>query len=121
MIKQFSLKTWFGVKELAISLIVTQVIVKFFIEFPEVSKLSTGLPIYQTAWLLTAGWLVLLPLCLQDYRDGFRAGAIWGIVNAVLAVWAPVSGTCNHWFLGFAIGAQCLLIALTCWWVYKRA
>ncbi len=113
--------TIFSAKWLAILLIGSQLVVKFFIEFTEASRLSTSLPIYQTVWVLTAGWLILLPLCIQDNRGAFLAGVLWGIVNAVGAVAAPLSGICDHWVIGSAVGIQCLLIAVTCYFTYKRA
>ncbi len=111
----------FSAKWLAILLIGSQLITKFFIEFTEVSRISTSLPVYQTVWVLTAGWLILLPLCIQDYRGAFLAGVLWGIVNAVGGVVAPLSGICDHWVIGSAVGIQCLLIAVTCYSAYKSA
>ncbi len=113
--------TMFSVKWLAILLIGSQLVVKFLVEFPAVSGLNTTEPIYPVAWLLTAGWLILMPLCIQDNRGAFLVAAIWGVVNAILAVLPPLTGICNHLALGTAIGIQCLLIAVACYLAYKTA
>lgn len=112
-------KAMFSTKRIAIALIGSQVIVKYFIEFQEVSKLTTSLPIAPTAWLLQAGWLILLPLCLLGRREAFQAGAAWGVVNAVLAVAVPLVGICKHVVLGPAIGVQCILITVACHYAAK--
>ncbi len=119
--KRGSFLTMFSAKWLAILLIASQLVVKFLVEFPAVSTLNTTEPIYPVAWLLTAGWLILMPLCIQDNRGAFLAAAIWGIVDTVLAVLPPLAGICNHLALGIAIGIQCLLIAAACYLAYKSA
>jgi hypothetical protein len=58
---------------------ISQVLVKFFIEFREVSQLTTELPIQATVWVLAAGWLVALPLGLQGNRRSLGFGAVWGL------------------------------------------
>ncbi len=113
--------TMFSAKWLAILLIGSQLVVKLFVEFPAVSALNTTEPIYPVAWLLTGGWLILMPLCIQDRRGAFLAAAIWGVVDAVLAVLPPLAGICNHLALGIGIGLQCLLISAACYLAYKSA
>ncbi len=119
--KRGSFPAVISAKWLAILMIGSQLVVKFLVEFPTVSGLNTTEPIYPVAWLLTAGWLILMPLCIQDNRGAFLAGAVWGVVDAILAVLPPLTGICNHLALGTAIGIQCLLITGACYLAYKSA
>jgi hypothetical protein len=98
-------------RRVAIALILLQLFVKFYVEIPNAYGLSTNLPVRETVWVLIAAWLILVPLYAVGNKWALLAGVILGLLHGALALYMPLSGTCNHFVIGLIVSIQGLLIA----------
>lgn len=106
---------------LSVFLMLSQLFVKFAIEFPSIAELiNPELPLGEAAWIMTAGWLILVPLCVQKHRLSFLAGGLWGVMHGCLGVIPPLIGACNHWAAGTIVSIQGVLIAIFCFLAYRQ-
>lgn len=119
-----SKKNWFqelkSVYIISIILIIWQLIIKFAIELPKAAETSSASWLVPLVWMLTAGWLVLLPLNIIKHKQSFLWSAILGFMHVLMGPMAPISGTCNHWVAGPAVGLQGLMIGIVCLITYRR-
>lgn len=98
-------------RRVAIALILVQLIVKVSVEIPNAYGLSTDIPVRETVWALTAAWLIIVPLYVASNKKALLIGTALGILHGVLALYMPLSGTCNHFVSGVVVSIQGLLIA----------
>jgi len=106
-------------KGAALILILLQLLVKFYVEIPKAYEFSVRLPVRETVWVLTAAWLILVPLYIAGNKGAFLAGTILGILHGVLALYMPVSGTCDHYVIGSIVSVHGLLIAYLSYKAYR--
>lgn len=112
-------KSYLVVKWIAISMVVLQLLVKVYIEFPKVSELTLRLPVLETAWALTFAWAILIPLNTLNHKNSYLVGAILGILNGGLGILMPFSGMCNHYLAGIIVGLQGILISIFSYRTYQ--
>lgn len=111
----------FTLEGISILLILSQIFVKFAAEFPLIKELvNPELPLEQTAWIMTAVWIMLVPLCVQRYKEAFLLGAVWGFVHLCLGVFPPLVGACNHWAAGTTVSIQGAVILVFCLLAYNK-
>jgi hypothetical protein len=117
-----SFNTLSFLKWISIGLIFAQLLVKFYLELPKAAELlSTNPFVLETAGILTVVWIILVPLCVLNHRGAFLVASIWGILHVFAGIATPASGTCNHIYFGpFVVGFHGLLIAVSCFLVYKK-
>lgn len=105
----------------SIILILSQIFVKFAAEFPLIKEvINPELPLEQTAWIMTAVWVMLVPLCVMRYKEAYFLGAVWGFVHLCLGIFPPIVGACNHWAAGTAVSIQGALIMVFCLLAYNK-
>ncbi len=111
----------FTLEGISICLILSQIFVKFAAEFPLIKELvNPELPLEQTAWIMTVVWIMLVPLCVQKYKEAFFLGAVWGFLHLVLGILPPLIGACNHWAAGSLVSIQGAAIMISCILAYNK-
>jgi hypothetical protein len=111
----------FTLEGISILLILSQIFVKFAAEFPLIKELvNPELPLEQTAWIMTAGWIMLVPLCVQRFKEAFLLGAFWGFVHLCLGIFPPIVGACNHWAAGTTVSLQGAATLVFGWLAYHK-
>jgi hypothetical protein len=110
------LKVWYV---LSIIMVIWQIAVKFAVEIPNATGTESAVWLVPFVWVLTAGWLVLLPLNIMKHRLSFLWSAIFGFLRVFMGPMAPLSGTCDHWVAGPAVGVQGLIIGVVCLITYR--
>lgn len=110
------------VAQAAVAMLLIQVFFKLIFEVAG-AKLITDMPVLQSVYILTAIYIILIPLCLAQVRWSFIIGVIFGVINAVLPIMMLVMDKIpagySHWRPVFVL-LQNLLIAYFCWRAYKR-
>jgi len=64
--------------------------------------------------------LKLIRLCVLDNKGAFLVGAVFGIINGVLAAYMPLSRACGHYYIGAIVFVHGLLIAYFCYRAYRK-
>jgi hypothetical protein len=100
-------------------MVIWQLVVKFAVEIPNAAETESAVWLVPFVWVLTAGWLVLLPLNIMKHRISFLWSAIFGLLHVFMGPMAPLSGTCDHWVTGPAVGVQGLIIGIVCLITYR--